>query len=77
MNADLKKIEEEAFSLSAPERAHLAMSLIESLDNQDDANADALWLEEAERRYQAYREGTIQGRSADNVYRDAFAKVRL
>lgn len=49
MNADLKKIEEEAFSLSAPERAHLAMSLIESLDNQDDANADALWLEEAER----------------------------
>jgi len=75
MNADLKKIEDEAFSLSAPERAHLAMSLIESLDNQGDA--DALWLEEAERRYQAYRESAIQGRSADNVYRDAFAKVRL
>jgi len=29
MSADLKKIEEEAFSLPAPERAHLAMSLIE------------------------------------------------
>ena len=76
MSADLKKIEEEAFSLPAPERAHLAMSLIESLDNQEDANAEALWLEEAERRYQAYRDCTIQGRSADNVYRYAFAKVR-
>jgi len=74
MSADLKKIEE-AFSLSAPERAQLAMSLIESLDNYDDANTEALWLEEAERRYQEYREGKIKGRSADDVYCDAFAKI--
>lgn len=76
MNVDLKKIEKEVFSLSSQERARLAMDLIKSLDNCDDANAEALWLQEAERRYQEYREGNSQGRSADDVFREAFAKVR-
>ena len=52
------------------------MNLINSLDNHVNANAEALWLQEAERRYQEYREGNSQGRSADDVFREAFAKVR-
>jgi len=39
MSANLEKIEEEAFSLSAQERARLALNLIKSLDNDDDADA--------------------------------------
>jgi len=76
MSADLEKIEQEALSLSARERARLAMDLIKSLDNYNDAEAEELWLQEAERRYREYREGKIQGRPADDVYRDAFSKVR-
>ncbi len=69
MNVDLKKIEKEVFSLSSQDRARLAMDLIKSLDNCDDANVEALWLQEAERRYQEYREGKLQTRSADDVFR--------
>jgi putative addiction module component (TIGR02574 family) len=76
MNVDLKRIEKEVFSLSSRERARLAMNLIKSLDNHDDADVEELWLEEAERRYREYREGKIETRSADDVFRDAFSKVR-
>jgi len=76
MSANLEKIEEEAFSLSAQERARLAMNLIKSLDNYDDTDAEGLWLQEAERRYREYREGKLQGRPADDVFREAFSKVR-
>ena len=76
MNVDLKKIEEEAFTLSSRERARLAMNLIKSLDNHDDADVEELWLQEAERRYREYREGKLQTRPADDVFRDAFSKVR-
>jgi len=37
MNVDLKRIEKEVFSLSSQGRARLAMNLIKSLDNHDDA----------------------------------------
>ncbi|MHB8828534.1 MAG: addiction module protein [Syntrophales bacterium] len=76
MNVDLKRIEKEVFSLSSQERARLAMNLIKSLDNHDDADVEELWLQEAERRYREYREGKLQTRSADDVFRDAFSKVR-
>jgi len=71
MSANLEKIEEAALTLSAQDRARLAMDLIKSLDNYDDPEAEELWLQEAERRYQEYRQGKIQGRPADDVYRDA------
>lgn len=74
MSANLGKIEEAALTLSAEERARLAMDLIKSLDNYDDPEAEELWLQEAERRYQEYRQGKIQGRPADDVYRDAFSR---
>ena len=76
MSASLGKIEEAALTLSAEDRAKLAMNLIKSLDNDDDPEAEELWLQEAERRYQEYKQGKTQGRPAADVYRDAFSKVR-
>ncbi|HOC58457.1 MAG TPA: addiction module protein [Smithellaceae bacterium] len=76
MSNNLGTIEEAALALSAKERARLVMDLIKSLDNYDDPEADELWIREAERRYQEYREGKLQGRPADDVYRDAFSKVQ-
>ena len=76
MSANLGKIEEAALTLSVEERARLAMDLIKSLDNYHDPEAEELWIREAERRYQEYREGKLQGRPADDVYRDAFSKAQ-
>jgi putative addiction module component (TIGR02574 family) len=75
MDATLENVEREAFSLTAADRARLAMDLIKSLDNQDDADAEELWLQEAERRYREYREGNLPARPAEDVFRDAFAKL--
>ena len=76
MDATLEKLEKEAYSLTAAERARLAMDLIKSLDNHDDTNAEELWLQEAERRYREYRQGNLPARPAEDVFRDAFAKLR-
>lgn len=76
MDATLENVEKEAFSLTAADRARLAMDLIKSLDNHDDADAEELWLPEAERRYLEYRKGNLSTRPAEDVFRDAFAKLR-
>ena len=76
MDATLEKLEKDAFSLTAADRARLAMDLIKSLDNQDDGDAEELWLQEAERRYREYRKGNLSTRPAEDVFRDAFAKLR-
>jgi putative addiction module component (TIGR02574 family) len=76
MDATLENVEREAFSLTAADRARLAMDLIKSLDNQDDTDAEELWLQEAERRYREYREGNLSARPAEDVFLDAYAKLR-
>ena len=76
MDTTLENVEKEAFSLTAADRARLAMDLIKSLDNQDDTDAEELWLQEAERRYQEYRKGNLPARPAEDVFRDAYAKLR-
>jgi len=37
----------------------------------EDVDAEAVWLEEAERRYQAYRQGTLTAKPAEQVFREA------
>ena len=51
--------------------ARLAQHLIASLDPGEDVDAEAAWLAEAENRYQAYRQGKLTGKSADQVFREA------
>ena len=47
---DLKSLENEAFSLSAQERAQLALDLIESLEALSPMEIEQLWTQEAQRR---------------------------
>ncbi len=56
-------------------RAALAERLIESLDALDDTENERLWVEEAERRHQAYRQGRLAARPADDAVRDALARL--
>lgn len=52
MLSKIKGIEEEALRLPSHERALLAEHLIHSLDEEEDLEAERLWIEEAECRYQ-------------------------
>ena len=76
MALDLKEFETSALKLPVAERAALAERLIESLDVLDDAENERLWVEEAERRYQTYKQGRLGARSAADAIQDARSHIR-
>lgn len=76
MSPELKECEALVLELSPEDRAALVASLIASLDDIDDADNERRWVEEAERRYEAYKSGRITSRPAADVLRDARADLR-
>jgi len=72
----LKQIESEALHLSEEERAHLAQTLLLSLDSPSDNEISDDWLIEASRRAIDIDNGTIQAVSAENVRQKAQALLR-
>ena len=50
MEPNIKDIETAANNLSVEQRADLIRRLIASLDQEEDQDAEQLWLDEAERR---------------------------
>lgn len=43
--------------------------LLEERDSAVDANAERLWIEEAQRRYDAFLRGELEARAGDDVMR--------
>ncbi len=76
MAVDLKRFEEQAMQLPPKERALLAEHLIASLDEADEVENEALWAEEAERRYRDYKAGKIAARPAEEALADARKSLR-
>ena len=71
MTVLLDKIEHDALSLSNQERAFLADRLLSSLDGEELSDIDVAWLDEAERRYQEYKNGKRPGIPAEEVFSEA------
>jgi len=69
------QLEAEALKLPSDERASLARSLIESLEDSDVGDFEVQWIEEAERRYAAYRAGVSSGRPGIEVLREARSRL--
>ena len=76
MSPELKECETLALGLSSEDRASLVVQLIASLDDVDAADSERLWVDEAERRYEAYRKGNMESRPAADVLSDARAAIR-
>ena len=72
MSRDPKEIVAEALELPLTARADLASRLLDSLDDLSDEENEQLWALEGERRYAAYKAGTIESVPADEV----FARLR-
>jgi putative addiction module component (TIGR02574 family) len=70
-----EELEDEALKLPVEARAELAHRLIESLEDMESGDFETEWIEEAERRYAAYRSGVTTGRPGEEVFR--LAKSRL
>ena len=71
MSKALVEIEKEAFALSDHERATLAYHLIETLDKDEDEDVEEIWLNEAEKRYEEYKNGKIKAVSAEEAFQEA------
>ena len=75
MLSNIQEIEEKALNLSSHERALLAEHLIRSLEGEEDAEVERLWIEEAERRYKEYKEGRVKAKPAELVFKEAYSKL--
>lgn len=64
-----------AKDLRLEERAELAGKLLLSLDEPSESEVEHLWLKEAERRLQEYREGKMMGIPAEEVFNRAIADI--
>jgi putative addiction module component (TIGR02574 family) len=66
MNAE--EISMQAMALPATEREQLAGNLLQSLDGEPLTEIDAAWVEEADRRYQAWKRGEAEGIPGTEVF---------
>lgn len=67
----LEQLEREIGKLRAPERAALALRIIDSLDDEGESDLDTSWVEEAERRLDELDQGPMTAVPAEEVLRRA------
>ena len=67
----LADIERDILELNQNERTALLRKLIGDLDAPGDANSEAAWLKESERRLGEIESGTAQTFPADDVIKEA------
>jgi putative addiction module component (TIGR02574 family) len=75
MSKQLEEITQAAMQLDLEERALLAGALLRSVDPPSESEIERLWLDEAERRLQAYREGKVKGIPAEQVFNRVIAEI--
>ena len=73
MPATIEQITHEALTLPESDRAHLAQTLLQSLEPAEEGVEQA-WASEVGRRLERVRAGAAQGRPADEVFRDIRAR---
>jgi hypothetical protein len=71
----MEQVESEALKLKPEARAELAEKLLRSLEDLSDADIERLWAEEAVRRDAELDSGTASMRDAEDVFRDARARI--
>jgi putative addiction module component (TIGR02574 family) len=71
--ATIEQLKQDALALNDAERAMLAQTLLQSLEPLEEGVEEA-WDAEIGRRLERVRQGTAQGRPADDVFRDIRAR---
>lgn len=69
-------VQRQARALPANEKAALVRTLIDDLDQMRDEGVEQLWLDEARRRYDAYRRGDISSVAGDDAMASARKRLR-
>jgi putative addiction module component (TIGR02574 family) len=67
MTEPRRSLESQALALPADQRERLAKRLPRSVDREPLTDTDRAWIDEAERRYEQFKSGQVQGVPADEV----------
>lgn len=70
MTATSERLAQEALVLPEQERAELAHRILLSLEDATEEGTDEAWEAEIARRVERIRNGTAEGRPAEDVFRD-------
>ena len=70
-----EQVQNEALKLKPEARAELAERPLRSLEDLSDEDIERLWAEEAVRRDTELDSGTASMRDAEDVFRDARARI--
>ncbi len=76
MNRRFSDIEKEIMAFSDKERALMAQHILQTLDEGQDEDAEQVWLQEAEHRYDDYKKGLIQSISAEAAFAEARQRLK-
>lgn len=76
MLTELMKCEQLAKKMPLQDRALLIKHLIEGLDDLDEQNLQRLWMEEASRRFQEFKDGNIKANSSSDVFSNVRKKLQ-
>jgi putative addiction module component len=76
MSTHFEEIEKQARSLTSKEKAALARVLIEDLDTSVDNDVERIWIEEAQRRYTAYKKGALEALPGEEVMKRARERLK-
>ncbi len=70
MTSELGAVLTAALALPPADRAVVVEKLLDSLNDADQADIDAAWTEEAQRRLKGFDEGTVKATPTAEVFRE-------
>jgi putative addiction module component (TIGR02574 family) len=73
---NVDELARQMLGLPLDQRADLAERLLESLDQPTPEELEQLWAAEAERRYQAHKDGRIESFDGAEVHRQVIAEIK-
>lgn len=76
MSTFFDELERQARTLTRREKASLARILIEELDPSADPGIEQGWIEEAQRRYDAFLKGELEALPGDAVMARARSRLK-
>lgn len=76
MSTLFNELESKARTLTPREKATLARILIEELDPSVETGVEQLWIDEAQRRYDAFLNGKLEALPGDDVMARARSRLK-
>jgi len=76
MSTLFDEVEKQARALTRQEKASLARILIEELDPTTDGGVEQVWIEEAQRRYNAFLKGQLESLPGEAAMERARSRLK-